>query len=601
MWWNEDTEDGVRRQSVKALLLKVLPLFLPHKPMMLLGFLLLIPVAASQLAPPIILKHIIDTVIPSDDFNQLLIWGGVFLVVIGGGAALAYLQAITLFKLGIRIITDLKKRLFDHVLHLGLEFHEDHPPGKLISRCESDAETFRELFGDVAVNLIRNALVFIGILGYLFYENSTIAIWIVGLVPILFGGTFLFLTFMRRYYMAWRTRWAAVTTYVAEYIQGIDVIQQFNYQPDTRSRMNEISIAKYRVEAPMIFFEYGFWGIFFFAEIIAIAIIMKVGIQGFLAGTVTIGTLIVFIEFIRQMYFPMIQLSEQLNFVQRALVSVERVFGILETERSVVDGPLKPSELTFDKEIEFENVWFAYDEENWILRDVSFKVKKGETIALVGPSGGGKSTVVNLLLRFYDPQNGRILVDGQDIRHFPVDAWREYIGLVLQDIFLFPGSVSDNIRVFDEDIDPARAIEVSKIAHADKVIEKIPGKYDGELAERGANLSVGERQLLSFARALVKDPPLLVLDEATSSVDPHTERLVQEALDRLLTGRTAVIVAHRLSTILNADKILLITAGQVMESGHHDELLEQDGTYAKLFRLQFEEASGIDLNGGETP
>jgi len=599
MWWYSDFDEGIRRQSVRALIAKVIPLFRGNMRLLVFGFLLLIPVAAAQVAPPIILGKIIDDVINSGSMNDLLMWSGVFFAVIAGGALLAYIQAITLFRLGIRIITDLKTRLFDHVLHLGLEFHENHPPGKLISRIESDAETFRELFGDVAVNLLRNALVFVGILGYLFYTNPTIAIWIIGLVPLLFAFTFLFLTFMRRYYTAWRTRWAIVTGYVAEYIQGIDVIQQFNYQTDTRERMNEVNVAKYRVEAPMIFFEYGFWGAFFFAEIIAIAIILFIGIKGFIAGTVTIGTLVVFIEFIRQMFFPMIQLSEQLSFVQRAMVSVERVLGILETERSVKDGGGNTWALINEMEIKFENVWFAYEEENWILKDVSFSVKKGETIALVGPSGGGKSTVVNLLLRFYDPQKGQITVDGCDIRDLPVEAWRKFIGLVLQDIFLFPGSVADNIRVFDESIDKERVEEVSAIAHADKIIEKIPGKYDGELAERGANLSVGERQLLSFARALVKDPPLLVLDEATSSVDPHTERLVQEALDRLLKGRTAVIVAHRLSTILNADKILLITGGQVVESGHHDELLKLDGIYAKLFNLQFEDASGVDINGGE--
>ncbi|HDS29761.1 MAG TPA: ABC transporter ATP-binding protein [Firmicutes bacterium] len=306
-----------------------------------------------------------------------------------------------------------------------------------------------------------------------------------------------------------------------------------------------------------------------------------------------IGTLIAFIEYIRQMFAPIIHLSEQLNFIQRGLISVERVFGILETEPSVKDGESPKEELKFEKEIRFENVWFAYEGENWILRDVSFVIPKKQKIALVGSSGGGKSTVINILLRFYDPQKGRITVDGRDLRDFPVKAWRELIGLVLQDIYLFPGSVLDNLRVFEPGIPVERVKEVSSIARADYIIEKLPGKYDGELAEKGANLSVGERQLISFARALVNDPPLLVLDEATSSVDPHTERLVQEALDRLLAGRTAVIVAHRLSTIVNSDRIIVINNGEVVESGTHSELLEHEGLYAKLHKLQFQDLSVV--------
>ena len=586
-WHFHEAEEGVRRQSLRELVPKIIPLFKPHVRYLYASLAYLVVITASQLVGPLVLQHIIDKNIPAKDVMGVFLSAGFYVVVAAAGAGVGYLQTMTLFQLGINIVTDVKARLFEHVLMLGLDYHENMPPGKLISRVESDTETLRQLFSDIMVNLLRNTMLFAGILVVLCLKNLHIAAYVLMLVPFLFGLTFFFVYYMKKMWREMRARWAILTGYVTEYVQGIEVIQQFNYQPRARERLQEVNLGKYRIEVPTQFFEYGFWGVFMLGEIIAIIIVLTIGVRGVFAGTVTVGVLVLFIEYIRQMFFPIMQLSEQINFLQRSLVSVERVFSILETEPSVQDGPAPASELVFDHEIAFENVWFAYEGENFILRDVSFKISKGSKIALVGTSGGGKSTVVNLLLRFYDPQGGRITVDGRDIRDFPVREWRSRIGLVLQDIFLFPGSVADNLRVFDETIPMEHVRAISAVAHADSIIEKLPGGYEGELSERGANLSVGERQLLSFARALAYNPPLLVLDEATSSVDPYTERLVQEALDRVLAGRTAVIVAHRLSTILNADQILLIHEGQVAESGKHAELLALDGLYAKLHRLQF--------------
>ncbi len=599
MWWHlDETEEYVRRQSVRELIRKIIPLFRPHARYLILAIGLLLLITASQLVGPLVLQHIIDVNIPANDVRGLLLAAGFYVAVATSGAAVGYIQAITLFKLGINIVTDLKSRLFNHVLHLGLDFHEQYSPGKLISRVESDAETLKDLFSDVAVNLLRNLMLFIGILTVLCIKSFAIAAFVLLLLPFLFGATFLFLAYMRKYWREWRAQWAVVTGYVTEYVQGVDIIQQFNYEDNARRRMHEVNLGKYRVEVPAMFFEYSFWAAFLYGEIIAVIIVLVIGVRGVFAGTVTLGILVLFIEYIRQMFWPIMQLSEQLNFIQRSLVSVERIFGILETEPSVQDGTCSSDEVRFNNEIALENVWFAYEREEWVLRDVSLTIKKGQKIALVGISGGGKSTIVNLLLRFYDPQKGRITVDGRDIRDFPVKAWRKLIGLVLQDVFLFPGNVSDNLRVFDSEVPLERVKSASAIAHANTIIEHLPGQYEGELAERGSNLSVGERQLLSFARALVYDPPLLVLDEATSSVDPHTERLVQEGLDRLLEGRTAVIVAHRLSTVLNADRILLIHDGVVAESGTHEELLAFNGLYAKLFRLQFAGLDASQTEGG---
>ena len=592
MWWElHESEEGIRRQRVGELLRSVLPMFWPYRFYMLTALGLLVFITASQLAGPLVLQHIIDVNIPHRDSRGVLIAAGVYLVIAAGGAGVGYLQAITLFKLGINILTDLKGRMFEHVLHLGLDFHAEHSPGKLISRVEGDAETLQQLFSDVAVNLLRNAMLFIGIVVVLCLKNFAIAVWILALIPVLFCATFLFITRMKKFWREWRARWAMVTGYVTEYVQGIDVIQQFNYEGRARERMREVNLGKYRVEVPAQFLDYGFWSVFLYAEIIAIVIVLALGVRAVFAGTLTVGVLVLFIEYIRQMFQPIMQLSEQLNFFQRSLVSVERVMGILETKPAVTDGGADPAELHFEHSVAFEGVWFAYEGENWVVRDLSFAIPKGQKIALVGESGGGKSTIVNLLLRFYDPQRGRITVDGRDIRDFPLHAWRELIGLVLQDVFLFPGTVKDNIRVFDQSISEEQVARVAEVTCADRFIGALPGGYDGDLAERGANLSVGERQLLSFARALAYDPPLLVLDEATSSVDPHTERTVQEALDHLLEGRTAVIVAHRQSTILNADRIIMVHDGEIAERGTHRELLAADGLYAKLFRLQFPDAA----------
>jgi ABC-type multidrug transport system fused ATPase/permease subunit len=602
MWWHwQETEEGVRTITVKEMARKLLPLFRPYTRQIILALFLLLIITAAQIAGPVILgRIIIDKYIKSDPNIRAIIGVGVLYFAIATiGVVVQYFQAILLFRIGISIITDFKHKLFSHIMRLGLNFFNEHPPGKLISRVEADADTIRNLFGEVLVNMLKNLFLFLGIFGVMFLINWRLTLYVVILVPLMFAAVFFFLKKIRRYYKEIRAQWAIVTGYTTEYVQGVDVIQQFNYQDHARRRMHEVNLGRYKIEVPTAYLDYGFWGGFIFGEIIAIAIILIVGARQILnpaayENPLTIGTLIMFIEFMRQMFWPILQVGEQLNFIQRAFVSAERIFSILETKPTETDGPRPAEKLKFEREIAFENVWFAYEGDQWVLEDVSFKLPKGSRLALVGTSGGGKSTIVNLLLRFYDPQKGRITADGVDIREYPIGAWRSLMGLVLQDIYLFPGTIQDNLRVFNEEVDLEKIKRVSEIVRANRFIEKLPGGYEGELAERGTNLSVGERQLLSFARALTKDPPVLILDEATSSVDPHTERLIQDAIEKLLEGRTAVIVAHRLSTILSADEILLIHDGRVAEAGKHEQLLALGGLYAKLYRLQFADAKVVE-------
>jgi ATP-binding cassette subfamily B multidrug efflux pump len=624
-------KDDVRQQPFGALLRKVMPLFVQRKRQLLYSFVLLLIITVSQLAGPLVLQYILDKAIPDGNVGALMLAAGMYLAIAIAGAGVGYLQAIALFRMGISVVTELKTRLFEHVLKLGLDFHEDKPPGVLLSRVESDAETLNQLFSTIAVELLRNGMLFIGILAVMLAQNHVMTALILLLLPLMFGATALFFTKMKRIWRETRVQNAIVVGYVAEYVQGIEVIQQFNYERRARERMREVNQGKYDIDIKEQFYSSAFWSAFSYGEILATIIVLLVGVRGVFLGTMSIGTLVLFFEYIRQLFQPIAALSEQLSFINRSFVSIERVFGILETEPTVVDvgptlggaalrgrhsssDPLSagsdarasedgghggPPHREFNT-IAFANVWFAYDstedgedkpatdaEPHWVLRDVSFTLRRGERLALVGASGGGKSTVVKLLLRFHDPVQGRITVDGTDIRDIPLHDWRELVGLVLQDIYLFPGTVADNLRVFRDDIPLERVEAAVEAAQAKDIVARLPGGLEGQLSERGANLSVGERQLLSFARALAVDPQLLVLDEATSSVDPYTERKVQRALTRLLEGRTAVIVAHRLSTILSADQILLIQRGEVAEHGTHAELLALGGLYAKLFRLQF--------------
>jgi ATP-binding cassette subfamily B protein len=619
-----------------VLLRKVMPLFVRRKRQLLLALVLLLIITASQLAGPLVLKYIIDTSLPNGDLTGLLYAAGIYIIIAGGGAGVGYLQAVHLFKLGISVVTELKARMFEHILRLGLDFHEENAPGKLLSRVESDAETLQNLFSNVAVELARSSMLFVGILAVLAWQNFQIAVWIMGLIPVVFLATWVYFTKMRPIWRETRVQNAIVTGYVSEYVQGIEVIQQYNYEPLALERMRAVNEGKYKADITAQMREYYFWGAFSYTEIIAIIIVLVIGVKGVVAGLMTLGTLVLFIEYVRALFEPIMTLSEQLNMVNRSFISIERVFGILETEPSVKDVAAPPMALhkLFASEqrapstpaatvmleqeahdspdvhrqllrdfstIRFENVWFAYEsgadgESHWILRDVSLTLHRGERMALVGASGGGKSTIVKLLLRFHDPQLGRITVDGRDIRDIALSEWRALLGLVLQDIYLFPGTVLDNLRAFNSAVPRNQVERAIRAAQAEELVRQLPQGLDGVLAERGANLSVGERQLLSFARALVADPALLVLDEATSSVDPHTERKVQAALEHLLEGRTAVIVAHRLSTILSADQILLLHKGELAEQGRHHELLALDGLYAKLFRLQFGDMAGVDPN-----
>jgi len=564
---------------------RLLPFLRPHRRTLLLALGTITVVTACQLIPFMILKWIIDTAIEEGRVDYV-VWGTVgsavaFLL----GSGVAYVQQVMLMWMGLSIVTALKESIFRHVLALGTLFHDRNAVGKLISRTENDAEQIKELFSNVGIQLLSSAVLFASTLGYLLYVNFAVAWIFLLLVPVLAMATWWFLVTVRRIYREGRKRAAELTGMVAEYVQGVPVVQHYGQKDRALSILDGRSRSKYRIDMKGWTLDYTFWGVFMYFEIIAAAAVLWISTP-LLPVECTVGTLVLFITLTRKVFEPVMGLGEQLNQIQRALASADRVFDLLDTPVDVRNEPGARPEAPFENAVAFENVCFSYDGKTDVLHDLSFTVRSGEQVALVGPSGGGKTTIVGLLCRFMEPTRGRITTDGEDLRRFTRAAWRSRLGLVLQEIYLFPGTVGENLRVLDDSIPRERVIRAARAVTADRFIERLPGTWDAELNERGGNLSLGERQILSFARALTSDPSILVLDEATSSVDPETEKRIQESLHRLLEGRTAVIVAHRLSTIRNADRILVIGNGRIVEEGDHATLHARGGLYRELYDLQ---------------
>lgn len=596
MWDDQGpTEEGhLRRLSLREMVRRIRPRLRPHGGALLLAIVLMLLAVATDLAGPLILRRLIDGVIPAamkdGQIGGILLTAGLYLVLFLVGSAAGYAQALLVARLGLTVVTKLKRDTFEHLLGLGMDYFDANPPGRLMARVESDAERLQMLFSEVALAMARSFLLLAGTLTVMFLAGWKITLGLLALlVPVIVGG-FLFLRYLRRVYATVRRLYARLTTFVTEYVQAVPVLQVFGRTAWTMEKLRVVNRERYGAEKRAAFLEYGFWSFFFSLEVVAVMVILRLGFgaSAVVAG-MTLGTLVLFVEYTRRLFFPLLQFAEQIQFLQRAFASADRVFGILSTESTVADAPGTLDCLPNGwKTLSFDRVTFDYAEGSRALDEVSFTVCRGETVALAGPSGGGKTTVTSLLLRFYEPSSGAILLDDIDIRRYSLRAWREAIGLVLQDIHLFPGTVRDNLRVFTDSIPDERLAGAVRSLGAEEILSRLPRGLGTDLAEGGQNLSMGERQLVSFARALVRDPQILVLDEATSSVDPGTERKLQESVERLRRGRTSLVVAHRLSTITAADRILVLQRGRLVEEGTHRELYDRGGIYRGLFDLQFE-------------
>ncbi len=569
---------------------KLIPLFAPYKWGVGLCISLLLVISAVTVFKGLLIRHAIDESMANKDWHDLLTVVGLYLLSQGALLLLSYAQRIRLEKIGQTIIAGLKEKLFAKILRLSLSYFDKNPSGKLMARVESDTDSLRMFFTFAITVIVGDFLLLAGIFTAMVIASPKLTLVISTALPLVLILTFVYEKLTSNKFLQSRKRMGDITARIAEFLQSISIVQVFHRMKYAQSRVMEVNREKFDLDKFAHIGATTYFNIIFFTEAAMIAAILYFGGQWLGQAAITIGLIIMFIQFLRKMFEPIYRFSDELYVVQKALSGLKRIYLLLETEEIIPEVDEQYGINRVEKTIRFDNVSFSYtNDDNYALRNVSFEIKPGERIALVGVTGGGKSSVINLLLRFYDPQKGAITIDGVDIRELRKDELRRLFGLVLQDIYLFPGDIHSNISLGATDISESEVIDAAKTVGADTFIDSLPGAYSAEVSERGANLSRGERQLLSFARALAFNPQVLILDEATSSVDPETERRIQGALSHLLQNRTSLVVAHRLSTILTCDRILVIKDGQIIESGSHTELVAENGYYHSLFRLQFAE------------
>ncbi len=500
------------------------------------------------------------------------------------------LQIYLLQYTGQRVMYDMRKQILGHVLKLPLKFFDHAPVGRLVTRVTSDVQAINEMFTSMLVNLFRDTFLVLGILVVMFQLEWRLALAILALFPVIVFSAWQFRNRVRTAYREVRKQIARMNAYLQESLSGMRIIQTFVQEHKANERFDVINQAKYGADMKQLLTFAVFRPLMSFLSSFAIALVIWYGGFNVLRGSLSLGALTAFIQYVRMLFEPVLRLSEGYNVLQAAMAASERIFRLVDEPPEHPGGTTTAE--TFHAHIEFRNVWFAYNDEDWVLKDLSFTAEPGQHVAIVGPTGSGKTTIIRILLRMYPIQKGQILIDGIPIETYDLAYLRSQMAVVLQDVFMFSGDVMDNIRLRSE-IAEEKAIEAARFVSAD-FVEALPDGYHTEVKERGVTLSVGERQLLSFARAVAFDPNILVLDEATASIDSHTENLIQNSLRKIMEGRTSIVIAHRLSTIRESDNILVLHHGRLLEQGTHEQLLQNDGLYAALYSLQFADANGHD-------
>lgn len=557
----------------------------PYWALFFAGFVAMMLATISRLAGPLILRALIDKAIPAGSVSLMVRYALLYLGIVLLMGGLTYFQTITIVRLGLNVVTSIKQDLFSHLLTLPVAYFDQHPVGELMARVENDTEKVKQLFSETGITLIANIVYFVGMFAVFFSMDARVAALILVPTPFFLGGFFLVFDRLRPLYDKSRKKYAEISAIATEFVQGIEVIQAFSRTGHAEHKLGVASLDKRDAEIKAGMIEYTTMGFMsFLGGPMFIVLIIRLVAPNVFSGALTVGTMLVFIEYGMRLFEPLFSIGENIRGIQQARVALARIFGIFDIAPEPAGSGAAP---TFERTIEFNHVSFEYKSGEPVLDDISFTIHRGQKIALVGASGSGKTTTVSLLCRFYQATKGSILVDGVPLDSIALQAWRRKIGLVLQDIYLFPGTILENVRVYDDDIPTQTARRALETVHAQDFVARLSDGIDTELHERGSNLSTGEKQLLSFARALAFDADMIIMDEATASVDVETERKIQQSMDVLLRGRTAIIVAHRLSSILNADQILFFKNGRIIARGRHQDLVETLPDYQELVRLQF--------------
>lgn len=558
----------------------------PYAHWVIFALLLVLGLTAFDLYRPMLVGDAIDTFGANGDYDVIIATAIKYAVVLALSFAFNIAQTWILQKTGQNIILQMRKDLYRHIQSLGSRYFDITPVGKLVTRVTNDVEALNEMYSGILVQLFRNTVKIVGLAGVMLVLDVRLAAISFVLMPLVIGLTVLCQKIARNIYRLYRTRLTDINTFLSEHLSGMKIIQIFGRQERKFEEFHDKNTKLYKAFYREMLMYAVFRPLIYILSILSLMIVLWFGSRNVFDEIISVGTLYIFSNYIRSFFDPIQELAEQFSTLQSSIASAEKIFTVMDEDEFIpeVENPKQPDKIT--GKIEFDHVWFAYDGENYVLKDVSFVINPGEKVAFVGATGAGKSSILNLIGRYYDIQKGHIYIDGIDIRQLSKKQLRSAIGQMQQDVFIFEGDVAYNIRLNDNDITDEQVKEAAEYVNASHFIEKLPQGYHEPVTERGATFSAGERQLLSFARTLAHNPSILVMDEATANIDTETEILIQEALEKLMDGRTTIMVAHRLSTIQHADCIMVMHKGRICERGTHRELLEQDGIYRKLYELQ---------------
>lgn len=558
----------------------------PYAHWVIFALLLVLGLTAFDLYRPMLVGDAIDTFGANGDYDVIIATAIKYAVVLALSFAFNIAQTWILQKTGQNIILQMRKDLYRHIQSLGSRYFDITPVGKLVTRVTNDVEALNEMYSGILVQLFRNIVKIVGLAGVMLVLDVRLAAISFVLMPLVIGLTVLCQKIARNIYRLYRTRLTDINTFLSEHLSGMKIIQIFGRQERKFEEFHDKNTKLYKAFYREMLMYAVFRPLIYILSILSLMIVLWFGSRNVFDEIISVGTLYIFSNYIRSFFDPIQELAEQFSTLQSSIASAEKIFTVMDEDEFIpeVENLKQPDKIT--GKIEFDHVWFAYDGENYVLKDVSFVINLGEKVAFVGATGAGKSSILNLIGRYYDIQKGHIYIDGIDIRQLSKKQLRSAIGQMQQDVFIFEGDVAYNIRLNDDDITDAQVKAAAEYVNASHFIEKLPQGYHEPVTERGATFSAGERQLLSFARTLAHNPSILVMDEATANIDTETEILIQEALEKLMDGRTTIMVAHRLSTIQHADCIMVMHKGRICERGTHRELLEQDGIYRKLYELQ---------------